>query len=245
MPVSAETLGLLMAKGLSGADLLEVVAAIDRDMNPSKDTAAERRRAYDRERKRKPSGGNPVETPVEVEVVAPVETPVEFHRKSAPLARATENNLTTVVLEPNLTSPNYDAPERATLDLLECQLTEAVGVALASKATAHKLFDLSPILGLLRSGDGPPCDLQADVLPTLRAAAARSSPGSIKTWAYFTGAIREARDRRLTGAPQVEAQPQGKRYERPDASTKRTARESNYSRAFEGAIAAAGARRGG
>jgi len=163
-----------------------------------------------------------------------------------PLAGATENNLTTTVIEPNLTSPNYDAPDRAILDLLECQLTDAVGVALASKAGAPKLFDLSPILGLLRSGDGPPCDLQADVLPTLRAAAARSSPGSIKTWAYFTGAIREARDRRLTGAPVIQINPQGQAHERAHApSQKRATREGNHARAFQGALAAAVARQPG
>lgn len=58
MPVSAETLRLLMSKGLSGEDLLQVVAAIDADMERNSggipvDAAAERRRAYDRERKRK------------------------------------------------------------------------------------------------------------------------------------------------------------------------------------------------
>jgi hypothetical protein len=228
--------------GLTIDQIVEVATLLERPA----DAAAEKRRAYDRERKRKPSGGIPVEIPVEVELVAPVENPVEFHRKPAPLARATENNLTTTVIEPNLTSPNYDAPERATLDLLECQLTEAVGVALASKATAHKLFDLSPILGLLRSGDGPPCDLQADVLPTLRAAAARSSPGSIKTWAYFTGAIREARDRRLTGAPVIQINPQGQTHERAHApSQKRATREGNHARAFQGALAAAVARQPG
>lgn len=58
MPVSADTLRLLMAKGLSGDDLLEIVAAIDADMERNSggipvDATAERRRAYDRERKRK------------------------------------------------------------------------------------------------------------------------------------------------------------------------------------------------
>ena len=58
MPVSAKTLGLLLDAGLTGDELRAVVASIDEDAAP-KDTAAERRRAYDRERKRvhRNSGG--------------------------------------------------------------------------------------------------------------------------------------------------------------------------------------------
>lgn len=72
MPVSADTLRLLMEKGLSGDDLVEIVAAIDADMIGMSggipvdkvDAVAERRRAYDRERKAKvrwKSGGIPPE----------------------------------------------------------------------------------------------------------------------------------------------------------------------------------------
>lgn len=60
MPVSADTLRVLIEKGLSGDDLIQVVAAIDADMErvstgipvEKVDAVAERRRAYDRERKR-------------------------------------------------------------------------------------------------------------------------------------------------------------------------------------------------
>jgi hypothetical protein len=137
-----------------------------------------------------------------------------------------ENNHTT----PRFSASAFEKPTRETMDELHAQLAAALGPALASKAISPKLFDLSPILGLLRGGQGPPADLEADVLPTLKAAAARSSPGSIKTWAYFVPAIREARDRRLTGAPVVQMKPN----ERPDPSAKRQAREANYARAVAG-----------
>lgn len=71
MPISAGTLRILIAKGLAGDDLLEVVAAIDADMSASRpvefpvDRAAEKRRAWDRERKAKTrhSGGIPPDSP--------------------------------------------------------------------------------------------------------------------------------------------------------------------------------------
>ena len=79
MPVSARTLKALMEAGVCGDKLVEIVGLIDADMTPPKDTAAERRRAYDRERKRNSTGtstgasltnstgtstGSPPETPI-------------------------------------------------------------------------------------------------------------------------------------------------------------------------------------
>lgn len=74
MPVSAETLRVLLSKGLSGDDLIEVVAAIDADMSAPipvefpVDKTAEKRRAYDRERKAKmrSSGGIPPDNPPDI-----------------------------------------------------------------------------------------------------------------------------------------------------------------------------------
>lgn len=130
----------------------------------------------------------------------------------APVHTRGENNLSRLVDKPNLTTPNFasepdldwpdaDKPSRAYLDQLEGALLEAVGPALASAAVAPKVKVLAPILNLGRAGQGPPCDLQADVLPTIRARAARSAAGSIKSWDFFRDACLEARDRRLAGAP--------------------------------------------
>jgi hypothetical protein len=59
VPVGADTLQALMAAGVTGEKLIEIVRLIDRDMAGGDDNAAEKRRAYDRERKRvlRNSGG--------------------------------------------------------------------------------------------------------------------------------------------------------------------------------------------
>jgi hypothetical protein len=43
-------------------------------------------------------------------------------------------------------------------------------------------------------------DLTLDVEPAVRAVAARAQGRSIRSWAYFTQAVLDARDRRLSGA---------------------------------------------
>jgi uncharacterized protein YdaU (DUF1376 family) len=77
---------------------------------------------------------------------------------------------------------------RAELDRLESDLREAAG---AQADPSPGLFVLAPILGLLEAG----CDLQSDVLPTVRALAKRAKRRP-STWDYYTDAIREANARR-------------------------------------------------
>jgi hypothetical protein len=89
--------------------------------------------------------------------------------------------------------------DRASLDQLEKQLREAGGAAL--DATATDLFRLSPMIALLDAV--PPCDLELDVLPAVRAVAAGSKPSAIRRWTYFRPAIIKARDERLTPTPAV------------------------------------------
>lgn len=90
------------------------------------------------------------------------------------------------------------AIDRPFLDRLERDLREAGGKALI--AASPGLLVLAPILGLLRPGAGPPCDIEADVLPTIRALSAKARPSSVQTWAYFAAACVAARDLRLSGA---------------------------------------------
>lgn len=93
MPVSADTLQMLMAAGVQGEQLVAVVRAIDADMAATvvvaADTAAERRRAWDRERKRtkrETSGGSPVEYPPESLRTEPAkESPPDPQKKEPPL----------------------------------------------------------------------------------------------------------------------------------------------------------------
>lgn len=128
--------------------------------------------------------------------------------------------------------PLSDPPDGAHLDALSRLLREAAGVSLNDTST--KLFVLAPILGLGRGGNGPPADLDADVLPAIRSCAARAPPKSVNRWDYFVPAICEARDRRLSGAPATEP-----RHERPHQDAKFDARQANLARALAGSERAA------
>lgn len=83
------------------------------------------------------------------------------------------------------------------LDGLSERLCEAAGIR--DETASPGLLAVSEPLNWLRSG----CDLEADVLPTLKAVAAKKRGGPPKTWAYFSNAVFEARDRRLAPAPDV------------------------------------------
>ncbi|MCM5558469.1 hypothetical protein [Pleomorphomonas sp. JP5] len=78
------------------------------------------------------------------------------------------------------------------------ELTEAGGEALAKLASAPGLIVLSEPMNWIRNG----CDLQADILPTIRARCSRAGPSSIRSWSYFTEAVYQARDNRLKPAPE-------------------------------------------
>lgn len=78
------------------------------------------------------------------------------------------------------------------------QLAEAGGEALANAASSPGLLVLSDPINWIRNG----CDLQADILPTIRARCSRAKPSSIRSWSYFTEAVYQARDNRLKPAPE-------------------------------------------
>ncbi|MGU3495914.1 hypothetical protein ACLBXM_17880 [Xanthobacteraceae bacterium A53D] len=87
---------------------------------------------------------------------------------------------------------------RADLDELEAVLVEAAGQLL--DPTAPALSNLAPILNLIQHG----CDVTLDVLPAIREVAARPSrgpPGKVRSWEFFTAAIRQAHDRRTAPLP--------------------------------------------
>lgn len=117
-----------------------------------------------------------------------------------------EDNLTTLnsaCAGDEVSWPECEPPSRADLERLGHALREAAGPSI--DPTATKLLILAPILALARHGNGPPCDLQTDVLPTIRALSGRVQPGTVRTWKFFTDAICQARDQRLSGAPKVVA----------------------------------------
>lgn len=93
------------------------------------------------------------------------------------------------IAEP-ISEPDYDTLGR--------ELVKAGGKALVNPATAPGLLVLSDPMNWIRNG----CDLQADILPAIRARCTRARPSSIRSWNYFTEAVYQARDNRLKPAPE-------------------------------------------
>lgn len=95
-----------------------------------------------------------------------------------------------------VTTPNGRG--RAECDALMSRLLEAGGEALANPASAPGLLVLSDPIRWLDGG----CDLETDILPTIRARCSRAPPGSKRSWSYFSEAVFQARDVRLNPAPE-------------------------------------------
>lgn len=96
------------------------------------------------------------------------------------------------------------APSIATLpDGFVDRLIEAAGPCLADPVNAMGLITEATPMMWLQTG----CDLDRDILPTLRAAAKKYAGKRIGTWGYFTAMIAEARQRRLAGLPAVFLKP--------------------------------------
>ena len=80
---------------------------------------------------------------------------------------------------------------------LEDRLCEAAGRAIANQAACPGLIVMSDPFHWLESG----CHLEHDILPAIKARAAKARPASIRSWSYFSEVVFEARDRRLAPAP--------------------------------------------
>ena len=120
-----------------------------------------------------------------------------------------------------------DDNARASLDRLEADLREAAGAALDPTSTGLMVLDRPHAW----ARDG--CDFEHDVLPAIRAASARASPQSIRSWKYFDRAVADAKARRL--APM----PEGRCDERPDTPKSRDARaRENHLVGIQQALAA-------
>lgn len=119
-------------------------------------------------------------------------TPVEreFNGKATPVEQGSNESPTGVDREfnKNRTVQNIDTTLLRARDLSE-QLCEAMGVTDETKTPG--LISLSDPLNWLQEG----CDLEADILPTLRSIRARKK--NIQSWGYCSKAVFEARDRRL------------------------------------------------
>lgn len=96
---------------------------------------------------------------------------------------------------------------RTTHDLLEAKLREAAGKAL--DPTSINLFAITRPLAWLTAG----CDIELDILPTIRAISSSLPPNTIRAWKYFEQAVASAKATRLAPMPEGTI-----RYEQPKRS---------------------------
>lgn len=215
MSVSAKAIRKMVAMGLDAAQIADLCEAIEEgfakpvELSPAElltPRQAQNVRAYARRQALK-SAESALKNAEKTLNSAPAENaenllkPAESQRFSAPLARREDNPSISVDPCRIDDEENASAWDRARLDGLASRLREEAGEAL--NAAAPDLLNLSPIVKLLKGGDGPRCELEADVIPALRVVAAKARKGSIRTWAYFRQAILTSRDERLAGAPAV------------------------------------------
>jgi hypothetical protein len=85
--------------------------------------------------------------------------------------------------------------------VLETKLLDACNGAAANPAVAPGILTLTEPLKWLQHG----CDLELDILPTIRARSHKLRPGSVKNWSYFTQAVADAKASRELPMPEGHA----------------------------------------
>jgi hypothetical protein len=86
---------------------------------------------------------------------------------------------------------------RESLNRLESQLLDACNGAAADPAAAPKILSMAEPLRWMEQG----CDLELDIIPTIRSRAHKMPPRSVKSWEYFTQAIADAKASRMAPMP--------------------------------------------
>lgn len=118
-----------------------------------------------------------------------------------------ENSSGLTTFEPPVEPPAAAARGKFDLESLTERLIEAAGDKIKQGPGA---IVLAPVLGLIDAG----CDLETDILPTIRARAAKMARPA-GSWAYFVDAIREAHATRVEAGKGVVKPPA------PEASDRR------------------------
>jgi|GEM_PF-3543637 len=136
MSIIATAVRHLMAAGVTGEALIEAIAEMEAAQ--PKDAAAEKRRAYDRERKARlrdeaKSGGSPVESAANADAPAP--SPFPNENKSNPNPHPHPEQTPARVRADNFPCPEWCKPE-VWRDLKANRKTKR----LTNTATAHKQF---------------------------------------------------------------------------------------------------------
>lgn len=197
MSLSADAIAVLAAKGLSIEDIVDVARA-----NESKPAdALEKRRQYDRERKRKArvSTGNPPDKADKTNAEVSADStgnPPEIHR--TPRARVGDNLLTTEgPCKPAAAAfarEGDDWPDGDNLHLAK-QLASMAGPGLAELTKSPSLVTSTGEIHRWRMAG---CSWALDVIPTVqgRTMSPRSRP--IQSWGVLSPDVLMAREKRLT-----------------------------------------------
>lgn len=115
--------------------------------------------------------------------------------------RVKEDMLSRIHKPESIEKEKKESSSRLTDSDLSAVLEKAAGACLKNPAAAPGLLVMSQPRRWLEQG----CDLDKDVLPAIRAVAAKSRSGSISNWAYFTGAVVDAKAARSAPLPQGQA----------------------------------------
>lgn len=227
--------GLIEEMAAAGAPLDAIVIAV-RAVEEGNAVEAERRaRATERKRRERERGrdrtrdGHATVTGRSPDTPCPPSFP--HTPKHPPISpRTTPDEAHDLVSEPGSDAPSASLPTSGPLpgpfpgpasepdgETLGRELADAAGRALAMSASAPGLIVLSEPINWIANG----CDLQADILPTIRARCSRARPSSIRSWSYFTEAVYQARDNRLKPAPEsiLAQQSHASRTSRPAATS--------------------------
>ncbi len=94
-------------------------------------------------------------------------------------------------------------PAKPSLHDLTERMLDAGGKAFANPAGAMSLLTYSEQARWLEAG----CDIEMDIIPTIRARTAKAPPGSIRSWSYFTQAVADAKAKRTAPMPEGHAPP--------------------------------------
>ncbi len=106
------------------------------------------------------------------------------------------------IQEDHTAGASMPAPQRSRQDLDDLEAAVRAAAAPVLDVAAPSLMNLAPILSAIAGG----CDLEMDVLPAIREVAARPSrgpPRRVRSWEFFTDAIRQAHARRTAALPEV------------------------------------------
>lgn len=192
MPVAAAVIMRMAEMGLSGKDIGELCALIEASA-PSPDhapSAIEKRRAYDRERKRRAKEGNSTGIPPEHSTGIPQESSDQFHRNSTGIPP--ENPPLARVVDITSSTENTGLADAVVDDWPVGDLVTRLSSEIASpRLDPSKAVGLITTSGRLAAWKREGASWHHDVIPVVRGLCSKRGP-PISSWKYFDDAIAQS-----------------------------------------------------